>query len=296
MIVEPLKIFVTVAEQSNFSRAAQLLHLSQPGVSLHIRNLENELGVRLLHRSPKQVKLTEAGTVLYERAKQILSLYEDAKQEIHLLRDTVTGTLNIGASFTIGEYVLPGLIAEFANQYPQVDIRVSIGNTEETEQAVRENALDFGLVEGGVLHPDVLMEPFMEDEMVVIAPPDHPLSSMKNAGVDSLDEQVWVFRENGSGTRSFSDRLIQSAALHIKRAYVFNSSQGVKEAVAAGLGIAVLSRWVVRKDIDRGELIEVNLKETDLNREFSIIQRKDSAATKAAGMFIQKLHLISAES
>lgn len=130
MIVDTLKVFVTVVEQSNFSRAAEILNLSQPGVSLHIRNLENEFGVKLLHRSSKQVKTTEAGHILYARAKQILSQYEAASEEISLLRNEVTGSLKIGASFTIGEYILP-VYSQFVNQYPQVDVHVNIANTEE---------------------------------------------------------------------------------------------------------------------------------------------------------------------
>lgn len=136
MIVDTLRVFVTVAEQSHFSKAGELLNLSQPGVSLHIRNLENELGAKLLHRSPKQVRLTEAGTILYKHAKQILAHFEEANQEIQMLQDEVTGSIHIGASFTIGEYILPSKLAEFANQYPQVKLQVTIGNTEEIIEAL----------------------------------------------------------------------------------------------------------------------------------------------------------------
>ncbi|MFM1654786.1 LysR substrate-binding domain-containing protein [Brevibacillus sp. B_LB10_24] len=292
MIVETLRVFVTVVEQSNFSRAAELLNLSQPGVSLHIRNLENEFGVKLMHRSPKHVKMTEAGEILYKHAKQILALYETAREEICLLRDVVTGTLKIGASFTIGEYILPGLLAQFAGQYPQVDMKVKIANTEEIAQGIRASELDIGLVEGTVRYSDIQVKPFMEDEMILIAPPGHPLSSVQKAEPGMLQDLVWVLRETGSGTRAFSDQFIRDNDLVIKRSFVFSSSQGVKEAVAAGLGVAMLSRLVVKKELEAGEVCSVPIKDKRFTREFSILQAVTSVSTMAMKMFLQKLRTL----
>lgn len=289
MIVETLRVFVTVAEQRNFSRAAEMLNLSQPGVSLHIRNLENEFRTKLMHRSSKLVKLTEAGDLLYMRAKQILTLYEAAKLDISRLHDTVTGSLQVGASFTIGEYILPRLIAEFAEQYPQVEMGLTIGNTEEIIQAIRGNKLDIGLVEGDVAATDLEVTPFMKDELIIVAGAGHPLSSLRITEADILHQQVWVLRENGSGTRAFSDQFIQRSALEVKRSYVFNSSQGVKEAVAAGLGIAILSRWVVRKELEAGELAEIPISKFRLERDFSLIRTVGHITTMASDVFVERL-------
>lgn len=291
MIVDTLKVFVAVVEQSNFSRAAELLNLSQPGVSLHIRNLENEFGVKLVHRSSKHVKMTEAGDILYKKAKQMLTLYESAKEEIYLLRDEVTGTLKVGASFTIGEYILPYVLAEFANQYPQIDLNVTIANTEEIARSVHLNELDIGLVEGKVDYPELVVSPpFMEDQMVLVAPAHHPLCSRKSVELSMLHDQVWVLRESGSGTRAFSDQFIAEADIRVKRSYVFNSSQGVKEAAVAGLGIAMLSRLVIRKELESGELCAIPVKDKRFTRDFLILQDKTPASeTMAVKMFIQKL-------
>jgi DNA-binding transcriptional LysR family regulator len=289
MIVDALRVFVTVTEQSHFSKAAKLLNLSQPGVSLHIRNLENELGARLLHRSPKQVRLTEAGEILYKRAKQMLLLYEETKEAIHLLQDEVTGSLQIGASFTIGEYILPKRLAEFAHQYPQVDMQVTIGNTEEIIQGVRSGTLDIGIIEGESNATDLDITPYMKDTMIVIAPTDHPLSSVRVIEPNNLNNQVWILREGGSGTRAFSDHFIKDNVLDVKRSYIFNSSQGVKEAVAAGLGIAILSRWIVRKELALGEIVELRIKHNKLEREFTIILHKDRSATMAVNVFMKSL-------
>ncbi|WP_306293563.1 LysR substrate-binding domain-containing protein [Paenibacillus sp. 32352] len=292
MIVDTLRVFVMVVEQSHFSRAAEMLNLSQPGVSLHIRNLENEFGAKLVHRSSKQVKVTEAGEILYQQAKQMLALYDSAKEAIRQLRDEVAGTLKIGASLTIGEYVLPRFLAEFTAQYPQIDISVTIGNTEEIAQAVRSHELDIGLVEGNVEHAEIeLQPPFMEDELVLVAPADHPLCVVKKAvDIEMLQDHVWVLREPGSGTRAFSDQFMEKSGIRMRRSYVFSSSQGVKEAVVAGLGVAMLSRLVVRKELETGELCSIPVKQTRLLRDFRLLRDKRSAVeTMAAKMFIQKL-------
>lgn len=290
MIVDTLKVFVTVVEQSHFSRAAEKLNLSQPGVSLHIRNLENELGSKLLHRTSKHVKLTEAGSILYQRAKQILALYEEAKEEIHLLRNEVTGSLTIGASFTIGEYVLPHLLADYTMDYPLVDVYVTIANTEEISRGVRANELDLGLIEGEVEFPELLVAPpFAKDEMVLVAPNDYPLCSLAPIEPKELQDQVWVFRETGSGTRAYSDRFIMESGLRVKRSFVFNSNQGVKEAVMAGLGIAVLSRRVIRKELASGDLSEIAIAGKKMTRYFSILKDPKSPSTMAVNTFIRKL-------
>ena len=289
MITDTLKVFVTVAEQRNFSQAAKLLNLSQPGVSLHISNLENELGTKLMHRSPKLVKLTEAGEILFGKAQQILAMYDEAKQDIHMLRDEVTGSLYMGASFTIGEYILPRVLAEFALQYPLVDVQVHISNSDNILQDIRAGRFHIGLVEGRVDAKDLQVTAFMKDEMVLIASPDHPLASDKSVDLSQLQNRVWVTRETGSGTRAYSDRLIQDGALTVKRSFVFNSSQGVKEAVACGLGIALLSRWVIRKELESGELREIPIRGMKISRDLSLLQSKDEPAVMAVLKFIQAL-------
>ncbi|MGZ9583316.1 LysR substrate-binding domain-containing protein [Paenibacillus marinisediminis] len=290
MIVDTLKVFVTVVEQSNFSRAAKVLNLSQPGVSLHIRNLENEFGVTLVHRTSKYVKMTEAGKILYNCAKEMLTRYDEAKEKIHLLRDEVTGALKIGASYTIGEYILPRLIAEFSQDYPHVDIQTTIANTEDIAQAVRGDELDLGLVEGQVDYPDIQVKmPFMEDEMVLVAPYNHPLSTIPMVDPDLLQHQVWIMRESGSGTRSYCEQYIQNLELNVKRSFVFSSNQGVKEAVMAGLGIAILSRWVIRRELEAGELSQLNIAGPRAARQFYILQSTKHSSTMAMKVFLQKL-------
>ncbi|MFY0802759.1 selenium metabolism-associated LysR family transcriptional regulator [Peribacillus frigoritolerans] len=287
--MDPLKVFVTVIEQKNFSRAGDILNLSQPGVSLHIRNLENELGTKLIYRSPKQVQITEPGKILYRHAKQMLNHYETAKREINEFNNVVSGTMKIGASFTIGEYYLPKVLAEFAAQYPMVDIQIIISNSNDVIQGIRSNKLDIGLIEGETYYKDIDVRPFMNDEMIVVVPPDHPLSQMDLIEGNMLQNQTWVLREQGSGTRTYSDKLLSSLELNIKKTFIFTSIQGVKEAVMAGLGIALLSRLTVQKELKSNELKTFHLKNEPLIRPFSIVKKLDFEASKAMELFLRKV-------
>lgn len=287
--MDPLKVFVTVIEQKNFSRAGDILNLSQPGVSLHIRNLENELGTKLIYRSPKQVQITEPGKILYRHAKQMLNHYETAKREINEFNNVVSGTMKIGASFTIGEYYLPKVLAEFATKYPMVDIQIIISNSNDVIQGIRSNKLDIGLIEGETDYKDIDVMPFMNDEMIVVVPPDHPLSQMDLIEGNMLQNQIWVLREQGSGTRTYSDKLLSSLELNIKKTFIFTSIQGVKEAVMAGLGIALLSRLTVQKELKSNELKTFHLKNEPLIRPFSIVKKLDFDASKAMELFLRKV-------
>ncbi len=290
MITDPLKIFVTVVEYKNFSRAAEELYLSQPSVSLQIRNLENELGTKLMNRSSKHLELTQSGEIFYEYAKQMLLLYDKAKQDIDQLTNVVTGSLKVGASYTLGEYILPFVLAEFATQFPTVDIEASVDNTVEITQAVRANHLDIALVEGEVNHSDIDIRPLMEDEIILVVPNQHPLARLPIVTADHLQDQVWILRESGSGTRSFSDKLIKDWGINVKKTYIFGSSQAVKQAVVAGLGMALVSCWIVRKELIAKELTAVPIKGKRLKRSFSLIKSKNHEMSKAMEVFTEMLY------
>ncbi|MGE6376886.1 selenium metabolism-associated LysR family transcriptional regulator [Peribacillus muralis] len=291
--MDPLRVFVTVIEQKNFSRAGEILNLSQPGVSLHIRNLENELGTKLIYRSPKQVQITEPGKILYRHAKQMLNHYETAIREINDFNNVVSGTLKIGASFTIGEYYLPKVLAEYAAQFPLVDLQIIISNSNEVIQGIRSNQLDIGLIEGETEYKDIEVHPFMKDEMIIVVPPVHPLSQMDIIEGYMLQDQTWVLREQGSGTRTYSDKLLGSLELNVTRSFIFTSIQGVKEAVMAGLGIALLSRLTVQKELKSNELKTFHLKREPIIRPFSIVKKLDFEASKALELFLKKVEKYS---
>ncbi|MDQ7094050.1 LysR substrate-binding domain-containing protein [Desulfosporosinus sp. PR] len=289
MINDPLKTFVTVVEHKNFSHAAEELYLSHPNVSLQIQTLEEELGTKLVDSSSNHLELTQAGEIYYKYAKQILRLHNKALQEIKQLSNVVTGTLKVGASYTIGEYILPFAVAEFAAQYPKVDIETSIANTEEIIQAVRTNQLDVALVEGEVDHSDILIHSIMEDEIILVVPNQHALARLPIATSEHLQDQVWILRESGSGTRAFSDKLIKEWGINVRKAYIFGSSQAVKQAVSTGLGIALVSRWIVRKELNAKELKSLRIKGKRLTRSFYLIQPKNHETSEVTEAFTEQL-------
>lgn len=289
MIIDPLKIFVTVVEHKNFSRAAENLYLSRPSVSLQIQSLEEDLGTKLVNTSSKHLELTQSGEIYYEYAKQILLLHDKALREIKRLSNVVTGVLKVGASYTIGEYILPFIVAEFASQYPKVEVETSIANTEEIIQAVRANHLDIALVEGEVNHSDIVTRPIMEDEILFVVPNHHPLARLPIATSEHLQDQVWILRESGSATRAFSDKLIKEWGLNVRKSYIFGSGQAVKQAVTAGLGIALVSRWIVRKELHAKELKSIRIKGKRLTRSFYLIGPKNQEASEAIEAFTEQI-------
>ncbi|RBW69014.1 LysR family transcriptional regulator [Bacillus taeanensis] len=289
MNIDALKVFIAVAELKNFSRAAEQLNFSQPSISLQIRNLEKEFQEQLVYRSPKHVELTKAGKILYRNARDIISLYNDTITSIDQLKNIVSGSLKIGASYTIGEYVLPKVLAQFAADYPEIDIEVKIENTDDVTEEVRHTQLDMGLIEGSISYDDIVVQPFMEDEMVLITAPSHPLAKKQIIDPKELHNQVWIMRETGSGTRAYSDLLIKEWNLPVSRSFIFSSSQGIKEAVINGLGIAILSHLIVAKELERGELVAVTIKKNRFVRQLSIIHPPKRSFSKAEEVFLEKL-------
>lgn len=148
MYYDALKTFVTLAEVKNFTKTAEILLMSQPSVSMHIKNLEKEFQTKLFERSPKFLKITPTGEILYDRAKQMIAIYEQTKQDILDHHHSIKGELKIGASFTIGEYILPSLLFDLQADYPELELQAVIGNTEEIVQSVRRYKVDIGLIEG----------------------------------------------------------------------------------------------------------------------------------------------------
>lgn len=289
MINDPLKIFVTVVENKDFSHAAQELYLSHPNITTQIQSLEEELGTKLIDSSSKHLELTQSGEIYYEYAKQILLLQDKAKQEIKRISNGVTGYLKVGASFTIGEYILPFVVAEFAAQYPKVEIETSIANTREIIQGVRANSLDIALVEGEVDPSDILVRPLMEDEIILLVPNHHPLARLPIVTTEHLQDQVWILRESGSGTRAFSDKLFKEWGINVRKSYIFGSGQAIKQAVTAGLGIALVSRWIVRKELNAKELKTIRIKGNALTRSFYLIGPKNQEKSEAMEGFTEQL-------
>ncbi|MGB3570331.1 MAG: LysR family transcriptional regulator, partial [Priestia megaterium] len=269
MYYDALKTFVSVVEEQSFTKAAEKLMISQPSVSVHIKNLEKEFQTSLFLRSPKMLKITPSGEILYDRAKQMIQIYEHTKRDIYEHHHRVKGMLTIGASFTIGEYILPSFLAKLREQYPDIDVEVTIGNTKEIAQLVRHFKVDVGLIEGHTEESDLHIQSFMDDELAIVASVDHPLAQLKKVEIDDLQNQRWVAREKGSGTREYLDHVLMSNGLKMKSMLTISSNQGIKEAIVHNLGMSVLSLCAIKEDVAQKHLSILNVNTAPFKRRFS---------------------------
>ncbi len=282
-----LRVFITVVERQNFSRAAEELHMTQPAVSQYVRMLEREVGTKLLERSNKYVRLNKAGEIVYHHAKEIMGLYEKMQLLVDDLTNHAKGTLSIGASYTFGEYVLPHIIAKMKDKYPLIEPTIKIGNTREIEEYVRSHQLDVGIVEGKFNSEHLLIEPFAEDMMHIVVPKQHHLASLQSEMKTSeLEKETWIVRENGSGTRSATNELLQQLRISPPTMMEFGSTQLIKESVESGLGISLLSGWAIRKELTLGTLKTIQVKGLPFTREFSIVTQTPFQ-TKAVQVFLE---------
>lgn len=292
-----LLAFVAVAEEGNFTRAAEKLHISQPAVSQHIRSLEEKLDARLFDRSNKSVRLNRAGEIAYSHAKEILRLYENMYSLIQdLKKGEARGPFRVGASYTFGEYILPHLIARFSALHPKVHTGVYIGNTRTIMQKVANEELDFGIIEGMSQHvPGVEVTPFAEDAVVVVAAHDHPLTREEHVTAERLEREHWIIREVGSGTREATDQVFRMYGIRPRSMAEYSSTQVIKESVEVGLGITILSRWAIRKELRWKTLAVVPFGDRPFTRKFSFVRRKSEFRTKAAELFREFLLRNAAE-
>jgi DNA-binding transcriptional LysR family regulator len=291
MYYDALKTFVTLVEVKNFTKTAEILLMSQPSVSLHIKKLEEEFQTKLFLRSPKFLKVTLTGEILYDRAKQMITIYEQTRQDIQEHDRSIKGELKIGASFTIGEYILPSLLIDLQEEYPELELQVVIGNTEEIVQAVRLYKVDIGLIEGQTNEKELSVHPFMQDELFIVSSNNHELANKDDVEITDLHDQAWVTREVGSGTREYLNHVIRSNGLKIKSILTISSNQGIKETlIKNGAGLALLSRSVIERDVQNKILSIIQVKDESFNRTLSYVYSPIMKDKKNVKTFITELN------
>jgi len=287
---QQLFVFITVAEKQNFSRAGEELHMTQPAVSQYIQALERTMGTRLLERSNKYVRLNKAGEIVYHHAKEILGLYSKMHYLIDDLTNNTSGPLTIGASYTYGEYVLPHILAKMQKKYPLINPTITIGNTREISELVLKNQLDIGIVEGNFQDKRLVIKPFAIDSMSIICSPTNRLAQKAdNMTIADLSEETWIVREIGSGTREAAEKLFTGNKIIPKKCLEFGSTQIIKEAVEAGLGISLISDRAIRKEISLGTLQIINVKNIEIKRDFSTVLCSPFQ-TKALKVFLEMIN------
>ena len=267
-------VFRAVAEQSSFRKAAEELYLTQPAVSLQVKALEEDLGVQLFDRTGTKINLTKAGRVLLECAQQASVLLSQAESDIAALSGEHAGQLALGASTTIAQYVLPRLLSEFCREHPRVHPTLISGNTEHIVEAVEKQKIALGFIEGPARSRDVKTEPFLEDELVLIASTAHELSERNSVSCSDLASIPLLQRERGSGTRHVIEMALERQG--VKRSSLrivmeLDSTEAIKSAVEAGLGIGFVSRWAMVTDLRLGSSFKIiDVDGLQMKREFLI--------------------------
>lgn len=272
-----LKVFCIVAETKSFSRASEIIRLTQPAVSLQIQALEEMYGTKLFNRSGCLITLTQAGEMLYKYAKEINTLYTAAEKEIGGVTGLVKGVISVGASSTIGNYVLPSVVSDFKRRYPKVGVHIHVGNTKNVIDFLNAGSVDMGLVEGEVNKQKLLVEKLIPDEMVFIMSPYHHLAKKSTVSIMELSKEPLIFREEGSGTRQAIEKYLSKHGIsqqHLKISLIMGSTESIKSAVEEGLGTSILSRWATRKESRYGSLKTAVFKEDKFLRDFSLVHRK----------------------
>ena len=271
-----LQVFHTVARLLSFTKAAETLHMTQPAVTFQIRQLEDHFNTRLFDRTHNRISLTAAGEQVLRFADRIFEIYAEMENSIRDLTGEISGALTIGASTTIAEYMLPTLLGDFKEKYPEVTINLKVANSDGIVSLVESNAIDLGVVESSVANKNLVVEVCKRDHLLGIVPPGHPLAKEVSVKFARLLEYPFICREEGSGTRGvigeYLDQLPECEGA-LKVAMELGSPEAVKGAVEAGMGVSVVSRATIQKELRLGTLVALEL-DPPLERPFSFVHQK----------------------
>lgn len=287
-----LHIFYTVASQGSFSAAAQVLHMTQPAVTMQIQSLEEYFGAKLFHRSTKKLQLSDAGRTLLPYARRSIDLVQETELAMTNYTNELHGKLQLGASLTIGEYILPPLLGSFGGKHPKMELRMQVMNTRQIVEGIRGHQLDLGLVEAPVPDADLVVEPVMEDELLLIVPSGHGLAGRGVVSLSELTSCSFVLREQGSGTRIVMEDSLRQTGIdpaQLRVVMELGSTGAVKSAVEAGLGVTMLSPSAVRHEYTLGLVDVLRVKELSFKRKFYVVHLRDTMLTWPAAAFLSHL-------
>jgi len=286
MDIRDLQVFLAVSRQLNFTRAGEDVHLSQPSVSVRIRLLEEELGVKLFEQLGKRVALTEAGQLLVPYATRVIAAMSDARDVIEGLQGLERGALRIGASTTPGMYVIPRTIAHFKRRYAKIEVRLAVKDTRQIEEGVIRNEFDFGFVGGHLAGDEVDVVPWITDRIILIAPLGHRLGGKRIVKPQDLANEKFIFREQGSATGAVVATHLRKCHIEVEAVMEMANPESVKKAVQNGLGLAFISAFAVETELKAKTLVALTIRNLEIRRELKIVYRKDKHLSQAAKAFL----------
>ncbi|MBS1142747.1 MAG: LysR family transcriptional regulator [Proteobacteria bacterium] len=284
-----LQVFHAVAKHLSFTRAADALFMTQPAVTFQIRQLEEQYSTRLFDRRHGGISLTPAGELVLSFAEKILALSDEMETRLSEMTGEMRGPLLVGASTTIAEFMLPRVLGEFNAAYPQVRARLIVANSESIESQVAEHTLDVGLIEVPAKLSGLTSQICCEDELLVICAPDYPLAGQKSVAPRNLVDYEFISREPGSGTREITDAYFREHKVppeNLKMQMELGSPEALKGVVSTGLGFAIVSRAVVEKEAQLGELVAIPLK-PPLKRSLYLVYQQDRFQSRLTATFIE---------
>jgi len=289
MNLRHLSVFHGVAKAGSVNAAARLLHTSQPAVSRELRTLEERLGVPLFDRLPRGMRLTEAGRLLLSYAERIFGLEYEAERALRELADLEGGELAIGASNTLGTYLLPAFVAAFHIRYPKVSLDLEIGNTQEIIKGVLDSRFALGFVEGRVRDDAIEAKEFRRDRIVAVVSPGHPLAKVRAPTLRSIADSPSILREFGSGTREIVDRAFTRHRMALRCGLHMGSSEALKQAALEGGGIGWTSELCVVQELRSGRLVELKIPRLSLERPLYTLKLRGRHLKRSALAFLHSL-------
>lgn len=279
-----IQVFVEVARSAGVSRAAEELSLSQSATSSALAELERQYAVQLFDRHGKSLRLNELGQALLPQASELLE--RAAAIENALIGRSGHGTLRVGATLTIGNYLATLLAAEYLKRNPESTLRLSVHNTATIVEQLAHHQLDLGLVEGQCRHPELIVEPWLDDELVVFAAPSHALAQQGTATPGELAQEEWIVREAGSGTRETFEQAFRHYPQRLRIRLELEHTEAIKRAVEFGLGLGCISRLALREAFRRGSLVAVETPDLDFHRKFRFLWHRRKFQTSGMREFI----------
>ena len=283
-----LEIFVKVAEFGSFSKAAEALYLTQPTVSEHIRTLEDEFGVRLLDRLGRGAAVTRAGSLLLSYAQRMLALSREARQAMESFQGRMSGELLIGASTIPGEYVLPALIGRFKEKYPDISITLLIGDSQAAVDWVAEGRAELAVVGARLSVRGIEYKELMPDDLVVVVRGTHAWHARKQITLEDLQSEPLLIRERGSGTRAALEGALTEVHMDLAAFRIvgeMGSTQAIKQAVKAGVGVSLMSRRAVEEECRSGLLACLRVKDLKVTRSFHLATHRERSRSPLAEAF-----------